>query len=70
MAGYSGTPLAKKLGIKEGTRIFLAGAPKHYLKLVAPLPDGACVTPRLDKKTDLVHIFSTERSRLIARDTP
>ena len=40
MAGYSGTPLVKKLGIKEGTKIFLANAPREYLKLVSPLPHG------------------------------
>ena len=40
MAGYSGTPLAKKLGIKEGSRLFLSGAPKNYLQLVAPLPEA------------------------------
>lgn len=64
MAGYSGTPLAKKLGIKEGTRVFLSGAPKNYLQLVAPLPEGVKVVPRIDAKTDIVHIFSTEKMRL------
>ena len=40
MAGYSGTPLARKLGIKDGSRIFLLNAPGNYLQLVAPLPAG------------------------------
>ncbi len=66
MAGYSGTPLVKKLGIKEGTRLFLSGAPKDYLKLVAPFPEGARVMPRIDGDTDIVHVFSTERARLTA----
>ena len=66
MAGYSGTPLAKKLGIKEGSRLFLSGAPKDYLQLVAPLPEGVKLVPRVDGKTDIVHIFSTERARLKA----
>src|SRR6266446_3813761 len=66
MAGYSGTPLAKKLGIKEGTRLFLSDAPKDYLKLVAPFPEGARVVPKIDGDTDIVHIFSTERARLTA----
>jgi Protein of unknown function (DUF3052) len=65
MAGYSGTPLVKKLGIKEGTQIFLVGAPQNYLELVAPLPCGARLTDRLDRQTDLIHIFATERARLI-----
>jgi len=64
MAGYSGTPLAKKLGIKEGSRLFLSGAPKNYLELVAPFPEGARVVPKIDDKTDIVHIFSTERAHL------
>lgn len=64
MAGYSGTPLAKKLGIKEGSRLFLSGAPKNYLELVAPFPEGARVVPRIDGETDIVHIFSTGRAQL------
>jgi hypothetical protein len=64
MAGYSGTPLAKKLGIEEGSRLFLSGAPKNYLELVAPFPEGARVVPRIDAKTDIVHIFSTEKAHL------
>src|SRR5438309_2490049 len=64
MAGYSGTPLAKKLGIGMGTRIFLSDAPKDYLKLVAPLPEGVRVVRKIDGETDIVNIFSTERARL------
>ena len=40
MAGYSGTPLAKKLGIKPGTKLFTIAAPGHYDELLAPLPEG------------------------------
>jgi len=64
MAGYSGTPLSKKLGIKEGSRIFLTDAPKHYMKLLAPLPKRVQFTPRLSGDTDIVHLFATERTRL------
>jgi hypothetical protein len=39
-AGYSGTPLAKKLGIMEGSRVLLVGAPDDYESLLAPLPLG------------------------------
>ena len=39
-AGYSGTPLAKKLGFKPGLRIAAVGAPPNYQKLLAPLPEG------------------------------
>ena len=65
-AGYSGTPLAKKLGIVEGTKILLAGAPKNYLELVAPLPEGANVVRKIGEDTDIVQLFTTQRSRLVA----
>jgi len=64
MAGYSGIPLPKKLGIVAGSRIFLSDAPKNYLDLVAPLPEGVRVVRKIDGETDIVHIFSTERARL------
>ena len=35
MAGYSATPLAKKLGIQDGSKLFLSNAPKNYLQLLA-----------------------------------
>lgn len=64
MAGYSATPLAKKLGIKDGSRIFLAGAPKDYRKLVAPLPDGVVMAARMSGDVDLAHVFSTQKTQL------
>lgn len=65
-AGYSGTPLAKKLGIAESSRVFLADAPKDYLKLVAPAPKGMQVVKKIDQGTDIVHLFTTDRARLAA----
>jgi hypothetical protein len=64
MAGYSGTPLAKKLGIKDGSRIFLLNAPGNYLQLVAPLPARVQVAPKITSHTDIVHIFSTKKKEL------
>ncbi len=64
MAGYSGTPLVKKLGIKAGHKIFLAGAPPHYPKLVAPLPDGVRFVARVAGDTDVVHLFATRKALL------
>ena len=64
MAGYSGTPLAKKLGIVAGSRLFLSDAPRNYMELVTPLPEGVEVVRKIDGETDIVHIFSTERARL------
>jgi len=67
MAGYSGTPLVKKLGIAPGSRLFVADAPEDYARLVAPLPQGARITTRLAADTDMAHIFSTRRQQLDRR---
>jgi hypothetical protein len=69
--GYSGTPLARKLGIKEGSRIHVVRAPGNYLALVAPLPDGAEVVARLDGTADIIHAFATRKIELsrFLRDT-
>lgn len=64
MAGYSGTPLVKKLGIKAGDKIFLSGAPEHYPKLVAPLPDGVRFVARVGGDTDIVHLFAIRKALL------
>lgn len=63
--GYSGTPLAKKLGIKPGHRLRLEGAPADYDALVAPLPEG--VARVADGPADVVHVFTTARAELAAR---
>ena len=63
-AGYSGTPLPKKLGIGSGARVHLIDAPKGYRKLLDPLPDGVHFSGSLSDATDVVHCFSTARARL------
>jgi len=62
--GYSGTPLAKKLGIGPGFQVALVAAPEDYHALVSPLPDSVAFSSRVTQRTDLVHIFSTRRSDL------
>jgi hypothetical protein len=64
MSGYSGTPLAKKLGIAPGGRVYLHDAPAHYAELVAPLPAGARMVSQADAGADLLHVFSHERAVL------
>jgi hypothetical protein len=64
MAGYSGTPLVKKLGIKEGTKCFLVDPPVGYLELISPLPMGVQIMQRLSAGVGIVHIFSTKESHL------
>ena len=67
MAGYSGTPLSKKLGIKPGSRLFVAGAPSDYRKLVKPLPDGVQIASRMSADVDLVHVFTSRRTDLATK---
>lgn len=57
MAGYSSTPLAKKLGVKEGLRIALIGAPQGFEKELGLLPEGTTIIPRLRKPVDLILYF-------------
>jgi hypothetical protein len=64
VAGYSGTPLPKKLGIKEGFTLCVRGAPKKYADIVAPLPAGVRMASRVTAAVDLVHIFCKRGSKL------
>lgn len=64
MAGDSGTPLSKKLGIKSGHLVHAIAAPHVYRALLDPLPDDVTFTPRLSSRVDLVHVFVTEQSAL------
>ena len=64
MAGYSGTPLAKKLGIKERFKVFAVGAPEGYRELLEPLPAAVQFVSKPDSTTHVVHIFSTRKSKL------
>jgi len=64
MAGYSGTPLAKKLGIKPGSNVFVDGAPTAYEQLLAPMPDGVSVQSAVDSSTDVMHLFATSKAEL------
>ena len=67
-SGYSGTPLAKKLGIKEGFVVVSVNEPAEYDKLLAPLPSGVSIVnaEQLDAASpiDLVHLFTNDRDEL------
>jgi hypothetical protein len=63
-AGYSGTPLARKLGIQEGCRLALLGAPEPFAELLAPLPEGVKISRKAAAASDLVHLFVTRREEL------
>lgn len=64
MAGYSGTPLPKKLGLKECSRIALINAPKDFARELE-LPDNAQIVTRVTKPLDIALLFVlTERALL------
>jgi hypothetical protein len=63
-SGYSGTPLAKKLGIGAGCRLRLLAAPPNSAALVAPLPAGVRLVRRSGAHADLIHLFATRRVEL------
>jgi len=67
MVGYSGTPLARKLGVREGSRVALLGAPEGFDKELAPLPDGVRILRRLAPGLDVALLFVTERRELERR---
>ena len=64
MVGYSGTPLAAKLGLKAGALLHVVNAPAGYRELLAPLPDGARIATRAAGGADIVHHFATRRAEL------
>jgi hypothetical protein len=57
-AGYSGTPLAKKLGLKQGFKIRLINPPDYYYDLFADFPDDIEEVGDLKTKKDFIHYFA------------
>lgn len=66
MTGYSGTPLARKLGLKPGYRVKTRHAPANYERLLAPIPENVRVSTRFRGPVDVWHIFAKSRSGLCA----
>ena len=64
MPGYSGTPLAQKLGIKPGHKVATIGAPAGYRNLLAPLPESVSFTTEIAAEAPFVHLFVRERKTL------
>ncbi len=62
---YSGTPLPKKLGIRDGSRVRLVNAPGGFEHLLTPMPDGAQLVKRATKGLDVAVLFATEQADLI-----
>ena len=63
MAGYSGTPLAKKLGLKDDLTVLLSGAPDSYRKSL-DAPQSVRFVTKLSGDVDLVQIFTARRAQL------
>lgn len=63
-AGYSQTPLAKKLGIKEGFTIKLVNQPAHYLQLFTDMPKYLKIVPDKKVKKQFIHYFTMQAGQL------
>ena len=64
-AGYSGTKLAQKLGIKPGAKIYVLSAPKDFKRWLAPIPEGISFVATAPKDgADIVHLFVTTLAEL------
>jgi len=68
MAGYSGTPLPQKLGIKENHQVAILGAPTGFSKTLGTLPAGAAVVTKAAGKSlfDVFVVFVTKKTDLVA----
>jgi len=64
MAGYSGTPLPRKLGIKEGHRVGLVDAPDGFDRTLGELPDGVETRTSARGSLDVLVFFTISRSAL------
>jgi hypothetical protein len=67
MAGYSGTPLAKKLGIRPGAALHLVNAPPDAESWLAPLPEGVTRPKPGTQNLDVVVCFTTQAADLTRR---
>lgn len=63
MAGYSGTPLPRKLGVKPGQRLAWIGAPDGFPALLGPLPEGAALAEG-EEPVDLAVLFARSEDEL------
>jgi hypothetical protein len=64
MAGYSGTSLVKKLGIKDGMRLAVLNPPDGYASWLKGLPPSARIEPTLSRPAAAVHLFTVQRREL------
>lgn len=62
--GYSGTPLAKKLGIKEGFKIRIVNRPTYYFELFPEMPENISILSEKKIKQNLIHYFTSQAKDL------
>jgi hypothetical protein len=67
MAGYAGTPLPQKLGIKPGLTLITINAPTNYRRLLGTISEDLTFSDRLKVGSSFVHVFITKRSELAKR---
>ncbi len=65
-AGYSGTPLAKKLGIKPGHTVAMMNEPNGFRALLGDLPNDVDLDAELTRQPDIVMAFYTDHAELDA----
>ncbi len=63
-SGYSGTPLAKKLGFREGLKVRIVNQPDHYFDLFEELPKAIEFSHERKSKKDLIHYFTKDAKEL------
>jgi hypothetical protein len=68
-AGYSATPLVKKLGLKPGFKILVMNEPENYLTLLQNLPDGIVMMKHPEPGLDMIHFFVVQ-ARELFKDLP
>ena len=59
-SGYSGTPLAKKLGLKSPLKLLTINAPKEYKAWLGDLPEGVKLSTKSQQPVEAVHVFTTD----------
>lgn len=63
--GYSGTPLAKKLGLKTGMQIYVSGMPGEYCDYFADMPENVDFVDNPEAESlDFIHLFCTDLDQM------
>ena len=63
-AGYSGTPLPKKLGIKDGSRVAVLNGPEKFIGDLGELPARVSIRTRTGSEADVIVLFATKFAKL------